>query len=75
MMRSTVTGSLRFRWVILFLAAVLMGLGLVQVRHAAVDVFPEFAPWARGILCDSTEAVVKARPASRAAVVAEYAAA
>lgn len=44
MMRSTVTGSLRFRWVILFLAAVLMGLGLVQVRHAAVDVFPEFAP-------------------------------
>lgn len=44
MMRSIVSGSLRFRWLVLFVGAAILSFGLFQVRHASVDVFPEFAP-------------------------------
>ncbi len=44
MMRWVVASSLKFRWIVLFLAAVLMATGLLSLRSASVDVFPEFAP-------------------------------
>jgi CzcA family heavy metal efflux pump len=44
MMRLIVASSLRFRILVLTLAAGLMGIGLLQLRDAPVDVFPEFAP-------------------------------
>jgi CzcA family heavy metal efflux pump len=44
LMRSIVAGSLRLRWLVVFGALVLLVLGASQVRHAQVDVFPEFAP-------------------------------
>jgi CzcA family heavy metal efflux pump len=43
-MRSIVAASLRFRFLVVALAAGLMFLGVAQLRHAPVDVFPEFAP-------------------------------
>lgn len=36
--------SLRYRYLVVFLAAVLMIFGITQLRGSAVDVFPEFAP-------------------------------
>ena len=44
MMRLIVASSLRFRMIVLTLAAGLMAIGLLQLREAPVDVFPEFAP-------------------------------
>ena len=41
MMRSIVAASLRFRFLVVALAAGLMFLGVAQLRHAPVDVFPE----------------------------------
>src|SRR6185437_4342295 len=43
-MRSIVRASLRFRWIVLFLAAATLALGFVQIPETKVDVFPEFAP-------------------------------
>ena len=43
-MRRIVAASLRFRFLVVALAAVLMVVGLNQVQHSSVDVFPEFAP-------------------------------
>ena len=43
-MRRIVAGSLRFRFLVVAFAAGLMGIGIVQLRSAPVDVFPEFAP-------------------------------
>ncbi|TAL07365.1 MAG: efflux RND transporter permease subunit [Chloroflexota bacterium] len=43
-MRRIIAGSLRFRMLVLAAAAGMMLVGLVQVRNAPVDVFPEFAP-------------------------------
>jgi CzcA family heavy metal efflux pump len=43
-MRWIVETSLRFRYLVIFLAAVLMIFGFAQLRNSAVDVFPEFAP-------------------------------
>jgi CzcA family heavy metal efflux pump len=43
-MRWIVQTSLRYRYLIIFLAAVLMVLGIDRLRNSAVDVFPEFAP-------------------------------
>ena len=43
-MRRIVRGSLRFRWLVLFLAAATLALGFVQIPETKVDVFPEFAP-------------------------------
>jgi Cu/Ag efflux pump CusA len=43
-MRRLVAASLRFRSIILALAAVLMVVGSGQLSTASVDVFPEFAP-------------------------------
>src|SRR5215217_3384256 len=43
-MRSIVKLSLRFRWIVLFLAAATLALGFVQLPQTKVDVFPEFAP-------------------------------
>ncbi|HEU4744982.1 MAG TPA: efflux RND transporter permease subunit, partial [Anaerolineales bacterium] len=36
--------SLRFRYLVVFLAVVLMIFGITRLRDSAVDVFPEFAP-------------------------------
>ena len=43
-MRRIVRGSLRFRWLVLFLATATLALGFVQIPETKVDVFPEFAP-------------------------------
>ncbi|MDX6632968.1 MAG: hypothetical protein QOG26_973 [Solirubrobacterales bacterium] len=43
-MRSIVGASLRFRYLVVAAAGVLLFLGIGQVRDARVDVFPEFAP-------------------------------
>src|SRR5919108_6482746 len=44
MMRWIVQTSLRYRYLVIFLAAVLMVFGITRLRNSAVDVFPEFAP-------------------------------
>ncbi|HTF40677.1 MAG TPA: efflux RND transporter permease subunit, partial [Propionibacteriaceae bacterium] len=43
-MRTIVKASLRFRWIVLFLAASILALGFIQLPDTKVDVFPEFAP-------------------------------
>ncbi len=43
-MRWIVAKSLRFRYLVVFLALVLMVFGFSQIRTMSVDVFPEFAP-------------------------------
>src|SRR3954447_5453335 len=43
-MRTIVAKSLRFRWIVLFVAGALLALGFVQIPETKVDVFPEFAP-------------------------------
>jgi CzcA family heavy metal efflux pump len=43
-MRWVVSRSLRFRWLVLFVAGAMMAFGLAETRDAEVDVFPEFAP-------------------------------
>jgi CzcA family heavy metal efflux pump len=44
MMRRIVAASLRYRFLVIALAAGLMLTGVAQLRHDPVDVFPEFAP-------------------------------
>jgi CzcA family heavy metal efflux pump len=44
MMRWIVGSSLRFRYIVVALAAGMMAFGVVQLRQIPVDVFPEFAP-------------------------------
>ncbi len=44
MMRRIVASSLKFRFLVLALAVAMMFVGLEQMRHSPVDVFPEFAP-------------------------------
>jgi CzcA family heavy metal efflux pump len=44
MMRWIVGSSLKFRYIVVALAAGMMVLGTIQLRHIPVDVFPEFAP-------------------------------
>lgn len=44
MMRWIVSASLRFRYIMLALAAILLIFGILHLRHVSVDVFPEFAP-------------------------------
>lgn len=44
MIRAIVINSMRFRWIILAVAAVLTVAGLTQFYRMSVDVFPEFAP-------------------------------
>ncbi|MEA2233442.1 MAG: hypothetical protein QOD83_3258 [Solirubrobacteraceae bacterium] len=43
-MRWIVGSSLKYRWLVVFLAAGLMVFGAAQIKDAPVDVFPEFAP-------------------------------
>lgn len=43
-MRWIVAMSLRFRYLVVFVAAVLMVIGIIQIGNLPVDVFPEFAP-------------------------------
>ncbi len=43
-MRWIVGTSLRFRYLVVFAASVMMVVGFVQLPHTRVDVFPEFAP-------------------------------
>jgi Cu/Ag efflux pump CusA len=43
-MRWIIQTSLRYRYVVVFLAVVLMVVGISRIRNSAVDVFPEFAP-------------------------------
>ena len=44
MLRWIVGSSLRFRYLVVAIAAALMFFGVQQLRHTAIDVFPEFAP-------------------------------
>lgn len=44
MMRWIVSASLRFRYMIAALAAILFFFGILQLRSVSLDVFPEFAP-------------------------------
>ena len=44
MMRRIIATSLRFRFIVIALAACMMIFGAAQVRAMPVDVFPEFAP-------------------------------
>ena len=44
MMRWIVKTSLQYRYLVVFLAALLMFFGIAQLREMPVDVFPEFAP-------------------------------
>ena len=43
-MRWIVQTSLRYRYLVVFLAVVLMVFGITRLRNSSVDVFPEFAP-------------------------------
>jgi len=43
-MRWIVQTSLRYRYLIVFLAVVLMVFGIARLSNSSVDVFPEFAP-------------------------------
>jgi Cu/Ag efflux pump CusA len=44
MMRWSVATSLRYRYLVVFVAAVLMIFGLEPISAMPLDVFPEFAP-------------------------------
>src|SRR3954469_2330743 len=44
MMRWIIASSLRFRLLVLVVAAGVMAFGIVQLRDAPVDVLPEFTP-------------------------------
>ena len=44
MLRSIVAASLKFRYLVVAIAAVMMIFGIVQISDNPVDVFPEFAP-------------------------------
>jgi hypothetical protein len=44
MMRRIIATSLRFRFIVVAIAAGMMVFGAAQVRAMPVDVFPEFAP-------------------------------
>ena len=44
MMRRLVGSSLKFRFIVIFIAAAMMYFGFTQIRDASVDVFPDFAP-------------------------------
>ena len=44
MLRFIVATSLRFRFLVVAVAAAMMYFGMVTVRDMPVDVFPEFAP-------------------------------
>src|SRR5215217_898732 len=43
-MQWIVATSLRYRYLIVFLAVVLMVFGITRMKNSAIDVFPEFAP-------------------------------
>ena len=43
-MRWIIQTSLRFRYLVVFLAAAMMLFGIVRLGDSSVDVFPEFAP-------------------------------
>jgi Cu/Ag efflux pump CusA len=43
-MRWIVQTSLRYRYLVIFLAVVMLIAGVARLRNSAVDVFPEFAP-------------------------------
>ena len=43
-MRWIVQTSLRYRYLVVFFALVMMTVGIVRLRNSSVDVFPEFAP-------------------------------
>ena len=60
MMRWIVGSSLRFRFLVVALAAGMMGFGIVQVRNTPVDVFPEFAPRSQP---ETSEAALRLSPA------------
>ncbi|HEY6932604.1 MAG TPA: efflux RND transporter permease subunit [Marmoricola sp.] len=44
LMRGIVKASLRFRFIVVAIAAAMIALGTLQLPHMRVDVFPEFAP-------------------------------
>jgi Cu/Ag efflux pump CusA len=44
MMRFIVNSSLRYRFIVVFLAVTLVGFGVSVIPKMPIDVFPEFAP-------------------------------
>src|SRR6266540_624711 len=44
MIRSIIRSSLKFQFVVIAIAAILLGAGVVQLRQMPVDVLPEFSP-------------------------------
>src|ERR671914_1697438 len=44
MLRWIIGSSLRFRFIVVAVAGTMIFVGVVQLRHTSVDVFPEFAP-------------------------------
>ena len=44
MLNWIVSTSLRYRYLVVMMAAALMVFGYVRLRNSSVDVFPEFAP-------------------------------
>ena len=65
MLTSIVRHSLRYPWLVMLLAALLLVFGIQVVRSAAYDVFPEFVPpqatvqtEARGYVAEQVEALV-----------------
>jgi CzcA family heavy metal efflux pump len=65
MMRSIVGASLKYRFIVLALAAAMMVYGITRIPHMPVDAFPEFAPPrveiqtpSLGMTADEVEALV-----------------
>jgi len=65
MMRSIVVASLKYRFIVLALAAAMMVYGITRIPHMPVDAFPEFAPPrveiqtpSLGMTADEVEALV-----------------
>lgn len=44
MLRWIIGSSLKFRFLVVLAAAVMIAVGLVRLREMPIDVFPEFAP-------------------------------
>ncbi|MBT8200052.1 MAG: efflux RND transporter permease subunit [Acidimicrobiia bacterium] len=65
MLKWVIGSSLKYRYIVMALAAGLMFFGVQQLRHSSIDVFPEFAPPrvevqtpALGLSASSVEALV-----------------
>ena len=59
MLRSIVQASLKSRFVVLVLAAVLLVVGVARLRDMPLDVLPEFSPDGRFLLSSAWDATIK----------------